>query len=130
MEEKILLIKVVIFAHKKFYHKLSMHGQKALGFHQKYLNLCFEDEQRSYSVFPLQRQICAQCRWQRYNTTALGRVKFRSKNASENNIYTLFAFNLFTAIVVTRRFSLDICIKSRNAQLFFSGLCSYCILHL
>ncbi len=23
---------------------LSMAGQKALGFHQKYLNLCFEDE--------------------------------------------------------------------------------------
>ncbi len=27
---------------------LSMQGQKALGFHQKYLNLCSEDEQRSY----------------------------------------------------------------------------------
>ncbi len=27
---------------------LSMQGQKALGFHQKYLNLCYEDEQRSY----------------------------------------------------------------------------------
>ncbi len=27
---------------------LSMEGQKALGFHQKYLNLCFKDEQRSY----------------------------------------------------------------------------------
>ncbi len=25
----------------------SMQGQKALGFHQKYLNLCSEDEQRS-----------------------------------------------------------------------------------
>ncbi len=27
---------------------LYMEGQRALGFHQKYLNLCFEDEQRSY----------------------------------------------------------------------------------
>ncbi len=27
---------------------LSMAGQKALKFHQKYLNLCSEDEQRSY----------------------------------------------------------------------------------
>ncbi len=27
---------------------LSMEGQKAPGFHQKYLNLCFEDELRSY----------------------------------------------------------------------------------
>ncbi len=27
---------------------LSIQGQKALGFHQKYLNLCSEDEQRSY----------------------------------------------------------------------------------
>ncbi len=27
---------------------LSMKGQKALRFHQKYLNLCSEDEQRSY----------------------------------------------------------------------------------
>ncbi len=27
---------------------LSMQGQKALGFHQKYLNLCSEDEQMSY----------------------------------------------------------------------------------
>jgi len=26
----------------------SIWGQKALGFHQKYLNLCSEDEQRSY----------------------------------------------------------------------------------
>ncbi len=28
---------------------LSMQGQKALGFHQKYLNLCSKDERRSYS---------------------------------------------------------------------------------
>ncbi len=27
---------------------LSMEGLRALGFHQKYLNLCYEDEQRSY----------------------------------------------------------------------------------
>ncbi len=27
---------------------LSMEAQKALGFHQKYLNLCSEDERRSY----------------------------------------------------------------------------------
>ncbi len=27
---------------------LSMEGQRALRFHQKYLNLCSEDEQRSY----------------------------------------------------------------------------------
>ncbi len=27
---------------------LSMEGEKALGFHQKYLNLCSEDERRSY----------------------------------------------------------------------------------
>ncbi len=27
---------------------LSMEGQRALGFNQKYLNLCSEDEQRSY----------------------------------------------------------------------------------
>ncbi len=27
-----------------------MQGQKALGFHQKYLNLCSEDERRSYRV--------------------------------------------------------------------------------
>ncbi len=27
---------------------LSMQDQKALGFHQKYLNLCYEDERRSY----------------------------------------------------------------------------------
>ncbi len=27
---------------------LSMEGQKALGFHQKYLNLCYEDIRRSY----------------------------------------------------------------------------------
>ncbi len=30
---------------------LSMEDQKALGFHQKYLNLCSEDEQRSYGAF-------------------------------------------------------------------------------
>ncbi len=29
---------------------LSMEGQKALGFHQKYLDLCFEDEQKSYGL--------------------------------------------------------------------------------
>ncbi len=27
---------------------LSMQGQKELGFHQQYLNLCSEDERRSY----------------------------------------------------------------------------------
>ncbi len=27
---------------------LSTHGQKALAFHQKYLNLCSEDERRSH----------------------------------------------------------------------------------
>ncbi len=27
---------------------LSIKGQKALGFHQKYLNLCSKDERRSY----------------------------------------------------------------------------------
>ncbi len=27
---------------------LSVEGQRALGFHQKYLNLCSEDERRSY----------------------------------------------------------------------------------
>ncbi len=27
---------------------LSMEGQRALGFHKKYLNLCSEDEQMSY----------------------------------------------------------------------------------
>ncbi len=27
---------------------LSMEGQKAFGFHQKYLNVCSKDEQRSY----------------------------------------------------------------------------------
>ncbi len=27
---------------------LSMHSQKDLGFHQKYFNLCSEDERRSY----------------------------------------------------------------------------------
>ncbi len=27
---------------------LSMQSQKALGFHQKYFNLCSEDERRSY----------------------------------------------------------------------------------
>ncbi len=31
-----------------FINLLSMEGQRALGFHQKYLNLCSEDEQRSY----------------------------------------------------------------------------------
>ncbi len=30
------------------YTLLSMEGQKALGFHQKYKYLCFEDERRSY----------------------------------------------------------------------------------
>ncbi len=40
--------------HKTFVHGnitdvlLSMEGQRALGFHQKYLNLCSEDERRSY----------------------------------------------------------------------------------
>ncbi len=29
---------------------LSMQGQRALRFHQKYLNLCSEDEQRSYGL--------------------------------------------------------------------------------
>ncbi len=29
---------------------LSMEGQKALGFHQKYLDLCSEDEQKSYGL--------------------------------------------------------------------------------
>ncbi len=32
----------------RFLALLSMQGQKALGFHQKYLNLCFENEWRSY----------------------------------------------------------------------------------
>ncbi len=54
IEENIFWIKVVIFvfAHKKVLNVpdvlLSMEGQKALGFHQKYLNLCSEDERRSY----------------------------------------------------------------------------------
>uniref|UniRef100_A0A671LXY4 Inter-alpha-trypsin inhibitor heavy chain H3-like n=1 Tax=Sinocyclocheilus anshuiensis TaxID=1608454 RepID=A0A671LXY4_9TELE len=30
---------------------LSMEGQKALGFHQKYLSLCSEDEQKSYGFY-------------------------------------------------------------------------------
>ncbi len=30
---------------------LSMQGQKALGFHQKYLNLCSEDERRVLQVW-------------------------------------------------------------------------------
>ncbi len=30
------------------YKLLSMHGEKTLGFHQKYLNLCSEDVKRSY----------------------------------------------------------------------------------
>ncbi len=29
---------------------LSMGGSEALGFHQKYLNLCSEDEERSYGL--------------------------------------------------------------------------------
>ncbi len=29
---------------------LSMEGQKALGVHQKYRNLCFEDKRRSYGL--------------------------------------------------------------------------------
>ncbi len=29
---------------------LSMQGQKALRFHKQYLNLCSEDEQRSYGL--------------------------------------------------------------------------------
>ncbi len=29
---------------------LSMEGQRALGFHQKYINLCSEDEQRSHGL--------------------------------------------------------------------------------
>ncbi len=29
---------------------LSMQGQKALVFHQKYINLCSEDEERSYGL--------------------------------------------------------------------------------
>ncbi len=53
-----------------------------------------------HGAFPLQRQICVQCRWQRYNATALGRVKFSAEHDSKNNVYTLFAFHLplFTAI--------------------------------
>ncbi len=75
-EEKKLLNKVIIlvfFAHKKYSRSFitlqlnhwchmdyfndvlttflglePMQGQKALGFQQKYLNLCFEDERRSY----------------------------------------------------------------------------------
>ncbi len=55
--------------------------------------------QSPYGAFPLQRQICAQCRWQGYNATALGCVKFMAEHASKNNVYTLFAFHLlFTAI--------------------------------
>ncbi len=30
---------------------MSMNGQKALGFHNKYLNLCSEDERGSYRVW-------------------------------------------------------------------------------
>ncbi len=51
-EKKILLIKIVIFVffvHKKYslVLLLSVQGQKTLGYHQKYLNLCSEDERRS-----------------------------------------------------------------------------------
>ncbi len=34
---------------------LSMHGQRALGFHQKYLYLCSEGERRFFSVFETTR---------------------------------------------------------------------------
>ncbi len=69
-EEKKLLNKVIIFVflwlshwcHMDYFNDvhttflalnvavalLSMEGQKAIGFHQKYLNLCYKDEQRSY----------------------------------------------------------------------------------
>ncbi len=44
-----LLNKVVIFVSLNVVDALlSLEGQKALGFHQKYLNLCSEDEQRSF----------------------------------------------------------------------------------
>ncbi len=36
---------------------LSMLGQKALGFHQKHLNLCSEDERRSYGFEPTWRWV-------------------------------------------------------------------------
>ncbi len=73
----------------------------------------------SYSAFPLQRQICAQCRWQRYNATAVGRVKFRAEHTSMFTPCLRFDFFFSQRLVVTRRFLLDICIKSRNAQTFW-----------
>ncbi len=84
---------------------------------------------RSNGSFPLQCQICALCHWQHYNTTALGRVKCRAEHASKNNVYTLFAFHLLllTAIGCHPLFSLDICIKSRNAQNFCCSQCFLCV---
>uniref|UniRef100_A0A8C2F691 Small G protein signaling modulator 2 n=1 Tax=Cyprinus carpio TaxID=7962 RepID=A0A8C2F691_CYPCA len=40
---------------------LSMQGQKALGFHQKYFNLCSEDERRSYGSIIYSGQLFCQC---------------------------------------------------------------------
>ncbi len=53
-----------------------------------------------HGAFPLQRQICAQYRWRRYNANALGHVKYREEYVSKNNVYSLFTFHLllFTAI--------------------------------
>ncbi len=45
------VIILVVFVRKNYSHSfvlLSMESQKALGFHQKYLNLCSEDERRPY----------------------------------------------------------------------------------
>ncbi len=36
---------------------LSMEGQRTLGIHKKYLNLCFEDEQRSYGFGKTWRRV-------------------------------------------------------------------------
>ncbi len=45
----ILMMSILhFFALTMVVHLLSMEGQKALGFLQKYLNLCSEDERRSY----------------------------------------------------------------------------------
>ncbi len=79
---------------------LSMKGQRALGLHQKYLNLCSEDEQRSYGFGMTWGWVI------NYRISFLGKLSLRKIMHIPENQFNWIKYNsLFTA---NKMYSLDI----------------------
>ncbi len=79
---------------------LSMKGQRALGLHQKYLNLCSEDEQRSYGFGMTWGWVI------NYIIFILGKLSLRKMMHIPENQFNWMKYNsLFTA---NKMYSLDI----------------------